>query len=60
MIHDNRHILDWLVWICAGVAAISLAQLAFLATALAGFASCALAAIRIHDRVKYGPSKGRE
>jgi hypothetical protein len=60
VIHGNRHLLDLLIWICAGIAAVSLSQLAFLATALAGFGSFVLFLIRVFDRIKYGPQRGRE
>jgi hypothetical protein len=60
MIHEHRHWIELLAWICAGITAVSVAQLAFLATALAGFSTFVLAMIRVYDRVKYGPARGRE
>jgi hypothetical protein len=47
--------IDRAVWLCAGVAAVSLSQLAFAVTIVAGLASISLAALRWHDRLKYGP-----
>jgi hypothetical protein len=53
--HNQR--LDWLAWLLGGLTAFSLANAAYLATALAGFGSFALICIRVHDRWKYGPTK---
>ena len=60
MIHEHRHLLDWAVWLCAGVALISLSQLAFVLTCIATLLSIVLGCVRLHDRVKYGPARGRE
>lgn len=60
MIHENRHLVEFAAWLCAGITAISLAQLAFVATALAGFSTFILAMIRVHDRWKYGPGRRGE
>jgi hypothetical protein len=56
VIHEHRHLLDWLVWISGGVAALNFN------TVLGTVALCisiALGVIRIHDRFRYGPAKGR-
>jgi hypothetical protein len=55
---DSRHLLDGAAWLSAGITAFSFWQGAALAiTILAGAASFILAAIRIHDRLKYGPNR---
>lgn len=46
--------LDMLAYLFAGVAVVSLANAALVVTILAGAASFVLAAIRIHDRLRYG------
>lgn len=43
-------------YVFAGVAAISLSQAAFTLTIIATLLSIVLAALKIHDRVRYGPS----
>jgi hypothetical protein len=52
---DTKRLFDMGAWGFAIVAGISLAQAAIFATLLAALASFVLAAIRIHDRIKYGP-----
>jgi hypothetical protein len=54
MTHDNARIG---AWVFAGIAGISLAQAALIATVLAGTASFILALISIYDRLKYGPKR---
>jgi hypothetical protein len=49
-----------LVWLFAGVAAVSLAQAAIVMSIMAAAVSVILGGIRIHDRIKYGPARGRE
>jgi hypothetical protein len=56
---EHKHLLDWLAWGFAGVAAVSLSQLSYIVTILAGCASIVLFMISVHDRVKYGPRRGR-
>lgn len=53
--NDHKHLLDWLIWASAGLAAVSLAQAAFALTITATIVSIILGCIRIHDRLKYGP-----
>jgi len=57
MIHEHRHLLDWAVWVSAGVAAVSLTQAALLVTFIAGCLSIILGAFRLHDRLRYGPKR---
>lgn len=48
--------LDGLAFLFAGVSAVSfLSELALVITILAGLASISLAALRWHDRIKFGP-----
>lgn len=50
--------VDALALLSAGVTVASLlTQLAVIVTILAGLASLSLAALRWHDRIKYGPGK---
>ena len=60
MIHEHRHLLDWATWACALAAGISLANAALMVTFVAGMLSIILGAIRLHDRLRYGPSRGKE
>lgn len=57
-VHDlsepTKKLIDFGAWAFAGIAAVSLAQTALIVTILAGLASFILAALRIHDRLKYG------
>jgi hypothetical protein len=55
--HEHRHLLDWLTWACALTAGISLANAALMVTFVAGLLSIILGAIRLHDRLKYGPAR---
>lgn len=54
-----KHLIDTAAILC-GVTAVAslLAQIAVIVTILAGLASLSLAALRWHDRLKYGPPKG--
>lgn len=54
---DNRHALDWFTWTFAGIAAVSLTQAALIVTFIAGLLSIILGAIRLHDRLRYGPQR---
>jgi hypothetical protein len=58
-LNDHRGLVDLLTFLCAGVAAISLAQLALTVSIIAGIASISLAGLRWHDRIRYGP-RGKE
>jgi hypothetical protein len=49
--------LDLAVAGFAGVAAISLSQAALIVTIIAGLASILLAAIRVYDRITFGPKR---
>lgn len=60
MIHGHSKLVENLAWVFAGVAAVSLAQAAVVMSLLAASVSVILGAIRIHDRLKYGPARGRE
>ena len=54
-IHGQR--LDWVAWGLGALAGVTLANAAYLATALAGFGSFIIICLRVHDRIKYGPTK---
>lgn len=60
MTSGHRHLLDWLTWLFAGVALVSLSQLAFALTCIATGLSIILGCVRIHDRIRYGPLRERE
>lgn len=45
---------DRLVFLCAGIAVISLSQAAYALTIIATLISIVLGGIKIHDRIKYG------
>lgn len=53
--NDHHPFLDFLTWISAAVAVVSLAKAALLISCLAGLVSMALGLVRLHDRLKYGP-----
>jgi hypothetical protein len=58
--HDYYRVLDWSTVLCAGLAAFSFWQgIALAVTILAGLMSLTLGAIRIHDRLRYGPARGK-
>ena len=64
MLHDfvnaYRGLVDSAAVLCAGVAVISLQQAAWVATILACAMTLILGTIRVYDRVRYGPGRGRE
>jgi hypothetical protein len=52
------HHHDWTaigVYLSAGVAVVSLQQAAFVLTIISTLIAIALGAIKLHDRLKYGP-----
>lgn len=51
-----KKLIDYVSFSLAGVAAFSLANAALYMTFAAGAASFVLACLRIHDRIKYGPT----
>lgn len=51
--------MDLVTFLCAGIAAVSLAQAAVVVSIIAGLVSIVLAGIRIHDRLKYGPTRNQ-
>ena len=56
----THHIADWAergAYLFAGVAVVSLAQAALWVTLLAGLLSIILGAVKLHDRLRYGPGK---
>jgi uncharacterized membrane protein len=59
-LHEHSKLVENLVWLFAGVAAVSLAQAAIVMSIMAAAVSVILGGIRIHDRIKYGPARGRE
>ena len=59
-LNAHRGLIDLTTISLAGVAAVSLAQLALVVTIIAGLASISLAALRWHDRIKYGPKGAKE
>ncbi len=60
MIHEHSQLADRLAFLFGGVALISLSQAAYLLTIIATVLSIVLATLRIHDRLRYGPQRGRE
>lgn len=61
MTHDfsssSKQVIDVIAYVCAAIAAVSLAQAAFAATVFAGVTGGVLASIRIYHLIKYGPHK---
>ena len=55
-----KHAVDWVAFLCAGVAVVSWANAAFAATIFAGVASGILATIRVYHLVRYGPKGARD
>ena len=54
------HLHDWAergAYLFAGVAVVSLTQAAVVLTCVSAFLASVLALIKLHDRLKYGPSK---
>jgi hypothetical protein len=49
-----------MAYLFAAVAAISLAQAAYILTIAATVISIILGGFKLHDRIKYGPARGRE
>lgn len=59
----HEHAASWaerFAYLFVGVAAVSLSQAAYAMTILATALSVVLAIFKLHDRVKYGPARGRE
>lgn len=57
---DHSQVAEKLAWAFGGVALISLSQAAYFLTILATLLSIVLATIRLHDRLRYGPQRGKE
>lgn len=57
MIHEHKNLIDATAAALALIAGISLSQTALVVSILAGLASLILFAIRLHDRIRYGPAK---
>jgi hypothetical protein len=56
----THHIADWAergAYLFAGAAVVSLSQAALWATLISALIAIALGIFRLHDRIKYGPSK---
>lgn len=58
--HEHSQWAERFAYVFAGVAAVSLSQAAYALTIIATFLSIVLAAFKLHDRIKYGPARGRE
>lgn len=60
MIHEHRHLLDWVMYGCAALATgLTLANVALVMSAMAAAISIILGCIRLHDRLRYGPDRRR-
>lgn len=60
MNHEHGQWVERFAYLFAGVAAVSLSQAAYALTIIATLLSIILAVFKLHDRVKYGPVRGRE
>lgn len=60
MIHEHSRLVEALAYAFGGLALISLTQAAVVMSLMAATVSVILGAIRIHDRIKFGPARGRE
>jgi hypothetical protein len=60
MTSDHAQWTERLAYLFAGVAAVSLAQAAYALTIIATLLSIILAGFKLHDRIKFGPVRGRE
>jgi hypothetical protein len=60
MAHEHSQWVERFAYVFAGVAAVSLSQAAYALTILATLLSIILAAFKLHDRLRYGPVRGRE
>ena len=58
-LNDNRGIVDLLTFLCAAVAAVSLAQAALVLTIVSTVIAIVLGGFRLHDRIRYG-HRGKE
>jgi hypothetical protein len=58
--HEHSQWAERLAYLFAGVAAVSLSQAAYALTIVATLLSIILAGFKLHDRLKYGPQRGRE
>ena len=59
-LNEHRGVTDLATFLCAGVAVVSLSQAALVLTIISTLIAIVLGAIRIHDRVKYGPKRYSE
>ena len=58
--HVSENVSHWAergAYLFAGVAVVSLSQTAFVLTIVATIISIILGGIKLHDRIRYGPSK---
>ena len=58
--HLSDHLSAWSergAYLFAGVAVVSLSQTAFVLTIVATIISIILGGVKLHDRIRYGPSK---
>jgi hypothetical protein len=60
VIHEHSRLVEALAYLFGGIALFSLAQAAVVMSLLAAIVSVVLGGIRLHDRIKYGPARGRE
>jgi hypothetical protein len=60
VIHEHKNLVDCMAALLALIAGISLSQLALTLTVIATIGSISLIVLRWHDRIKYGPPRGRE
>jgi hypothetical protein len=60
MIHEHSRLVEALAYVFGGLALFSLTQAAVVMSLIAATVSVLLGGIRIHDRIKYGPARGRE
>ena len=56
--NDHKHLLDWVMWLSAGVAGVlTLANVALFLSCIAALVSITCGLIKIHDRIKHGPAQ---
>jgi methyl coenzyme M reductase subunit D len=58
--HDHAQWAERFAYLFAGVAAVSISQAAYALTIVATLLSIMLAGFKLHDRIRYGPARGRE
>jgi methyl coenzyme M reductase subunit D len=60
VIHEQSQWFERLAYLFTAVAAFSLSQAAYILTIVSTLIAIVLGGIKIHDRLKYGPARGRE